>query len=171
MKQFLLSLLFLILFSFANAGGKDVEVIDDTIYSKGIPVAILETVKLGMGNYDFRLKNLMGDELIYFKLNSYNKPSTLPNGPATVIEQFYECLFLETKQIAEIGSTELGMSMVSKTKTLNKIASLILENRLISNNTLGQKAVDNFIFKLGLKYSVERERILSPKGTTIIINN
>lgn len=171
MKQLLFSLVFFLFVFQVKAGGRDVEVINDTIFSSGVPFAVLETVKLGMGNYDFRLKNLLGDELIYFKLNSYNKPNTLPNGSATVVVQFYECLFLESKQIAEIGGSELGMSMVSKTKTLNKLALIIIDNKLISNNMLDQKSVENFIFKLGLKYSAERERILNPKGTTIIINN
>lgn len=162
---FLVTILSIIVF---KGYSKGVEVVNDTIYNEGTPYAIIEIVKVGFGNFDYRVKNLKGEELIYLKKESYEMPNTNPNATAPTKEIYFEVLFLESKQFTEIGSKEIGFALVSKTKTQTKIAQILFDNKLIIDNKIDIEAMSRFIFKYATKYS-DYKKELNERGNTIII--
>ncbi|MBC8045374.1 MAG: hypothetical protein H7Y00_01120 [Fimbriimonadaceae bacterium] len=117
----------------------------DTIYNKGEAYALF--IKVTSAGKDYSVKNLSGNELIYWRFNSYDNPEYTGNIGSVQKNYYYEIIFPANQKRCE---TEF--------KTVQQMGDFILENDLIHENGLNEDAVDGLIQAYGNKYSTKRNK-------------
>lgn len=119
----------------------------DTVYAAGTAQAILR--KVLSADKDYSVKNLSGNELMYFRFNSFNEASHTSNIGSVEKNYYYEVIFPASKKRCEAGFM-----------TVPQLAEFIIKNKLIQNNALNTPAVDSLISVLGNKYSAVQNKPL-----------
>lgn len=139
----------------------------DTLYSSGIPYALVKTITKSYSDKDYKVSSLNGDEHIFITTgdisNGYyvrktgnqagywtyggvqtNNASTTTFGQTT--ESFYTFYFIDTNQKAEI-TKDFG----------TKIPSIIVQYDLLNHDSLIRNNVNTFVFANGTPYSDKKK--------------
>ena len=95
----------------------------DTIFSKGVPYAIMKVEKSGfIKNYSVR--SLKGEELIYVKSETYETPNTNrvnQYDAATITHKYYRFTFIKSKNVAEMESKGLKDKDMEEVIVMNEL--------------------------------------------------
>lgn len=153
----LLPFLLLLLVSPVFAQKQKVDFDNDTIFVNKAPYATL-IKSAGTTGSDLSLRTLDGKEQIFFKFLEYSHPSKANSGNPTGRIIYFEVTFFNDGQKCEIRH------YASK----KKLAEFIVENGLISGNTVDAEAEKRFVMVNGKTFSAERDRLMAPD--VIIIN-
>ena len=98
----------------------------------------------GMVDCHFDVHDLDGNKVIRINYRQFNSPVERKAANPDGIVRYYEFIFLDSKQKAEIKY--VGISS-------KKLANSIVTNKLIENGKLDKKAVDEFILINGTPFS------------------
>lgn len=112
----------------------------DTIYNRGIAYALLR--KVATADKDYSVKNLSGNELIYFRLNSFNDVTPTHNIGSVEKKYYYEMLFTPNKKRCETEFLSVA-----------QLTNFLVKNNLVVNNDLNLLAADSLIAVKGNKFS------------------
>jgi hypothetical protein len=106
---------------------------------------------LGGVNCTYYISDTSGSREIAVNYRTYEDPlkRTTANKSGTV--DYYEVIFLKSKQMAEIGAEIFGSEKALMTK--------LVKGRLFANGTLNNAAVDEFVLVNGTTFSNRRANI------------
>jgi hypothetical protein len=155
MKNLVL-LLFVLITSATFAQKQKVTVDDDTVKVDGVPYCLL--VKGPGMSYDFTVKSLTGEELMFMQFLEFNNPNKVNNSNPKGRVTYFEVTFFNDSRKCEVDAPG-GKKFVAK---------IIVDNKLIKDNAIDPAAENKFILINGFKYSEEKKTL---GGTVIIINN
>ncbi len=147
MKQIVLLSLFLLPFlSYAQKTKIDINEETNEVSVDGTASFKLEKVDCGFAgtNCHFIAYDLAGTKVFSINLRSYNSPTEITSSNPKGTVHYYEYIFFESKQKAEIQYVGI------KTE---KVAKNIVTNKLFSDGKLDPKSVDEFVLSNGTPFA------------------
>jgi hypothetical protein len=127
----------------ASANDSSILVSLDTMYIAGKAIAVLHAV--AGTDKDYSVKNLSGNELMYFRFNSFNNPEFTSNIGSTEKSYYYELIFRALKKDCEVPFM-----------TLQEIAGFIVTGNLIANGVLNTASADSLTALYGKKVTQQQ---------------
>ena len=122
-------------------------IIRDTLFQSGVPYCLIKTISNGFFSNDYRVSTLSGKEVLIITKGSINEGLNLtsPGNSFSITpakNYYYTFYFIPTKQRTEIDNT-FGTD----------ISKFIIDNQLLSADSLNLDRVDLFVTTHGTPFS------------------